>query len=603
MAHNISLYDFRITPDELTRIIEDELDNSVPTTYAHVVSDQTRGADKYGKNRVKNSKTFEETKFDEYKRKEAESILKAKKLAEEEENRIKLNMDKDLDMALKYQIEEACKRSKEMEVQRQQEIAMAVAEKERLRRRDKAFKYMKTGIYEEINNSFGTPNHFKKIATYIDDFERETSSEFFARRDITTLNGRSALILEVIKLFRNDNEINVRKIINFYKFHILDINQSIGNILRHNLAKYVPDEHVLDSNNQFTHNLLHDKFKTIDVKGDGNCLWNCVSIAVSSNYSTMETLRVLTANILLNNESYFREYLSDQRKKYGYNHELTFDQLVDASTELQVWGDELHILALSMALERPIFSYGSSISIGYENFQTYEKLLEYYEQTPLNNQFRYLANEKHVRNNPILLYYNGENHYNVVLPTNDKYRAPVPCTQILEPIFKVVAEINQDKKNEFTRDSIVRETSFTTNQQQREVSTSEQDDNDNVQHNLAATNNEEELPKSSQASRNPRFNHIYTLLDRTGYTIIKKIELDALKGEIVSLKIHINHLQEKRKAERLQFDKLTDQISNRSNHLLTSDESSNENLSNDQDRNCNEYMEVDEDNCSRVTQL
>lgn len=44
---------------------------------------------------------------------------------------------------------------------------------------------------------------------------------------------------------------------------------------------------------------------------------------------------------------------------------------------------------------------------------------------------------------------------------------------------------------------------------------------------------------------------------------------------------------------------------NRSDHFLTSDESSNENLSNDQDnaRNGVEDMEVDESRCYKVTQL
>lgn len=117
-----------MTPDELTQIIKDELDNSVPDTYAHVVvSHQTRGAYKYGTlnsysiPQTKNLKAFEATKLDEYQRKEYESFHEAKKLSEKQ-NQLKLNMDKDLDVALQYQIEEACKRSEEMEKQRQQGI-------------------------------------------------------------------------------------------------------------------------------------------------------------------------------------------------------------------------------------------------------------------------------------------------------------------------------------------------------------------------------------------------------------------------------------------------------------------------------------------------
>ena len=277
---------------------------------------------------------------------------------------------------------------------------------------------------------------YSKIMRLFNVYESNTGERLQVidrQRTYQTLNGKSCLILEVIQVLKNSDEVNVRKIIQFFLSHIKDIRENCLNI--ETLFTFDREMHDLDPTTEFKHEKLEDKLKAVEVRGDGNCLWNSISVALFGDYSMMESLRLLTASTLLDNENQFSDYLREQRKKYGYNHELGFEGLVSASTELQVWGDEIHILALSLALERPVYSFGSLDSMRNKNYSNYEELREDYEKTYLQNHFKYIANTDHERNRPILLYYNGENHYCVVLPTDPSVEPLVPYSQVLDPLI------------------------------------------------------------------------------------------------------------------------------------------------------------------------
>jgi hypothetical protein len=89
--------------------------------------------------------------------------------------------------------------------------------------------------------------------------------------------------------------------------------------------------------------------------------------------------------------------------------------LVVAATELSDRGDEYHILALSIALHRPIYSYGSFMVFIGEDLN-FERLRTEYERETLENHIRYVGNRDHKNEIPICIHYNGENRYSAILP-------------------------------------------------------------------------------------------------------------------------------------------------------------------------------------------
>jgi hypothetical protein len=259
------------------------------------------------------------------------------------------------------------------------------------------------------------------------------SSENVSKNDI------SKVILEVMELSKRPHQDYTLKILEYVESHIRNIAKECDQ--RKNNFLFDPMIHNIDETADCS--LLTDSFAAqfacVRIKGDGNCLWNSVSFSLIGDYSFMESLRLLTAATLVKYENEFRKHLYNQKKKFGYKHDLTFDQLVVAATELSVWGDEYHILALSIALHRPIYSYGSFMMFfGDLNF---ERLRTEYESETLTNHIRYVGNRDDKDEIPICIHYNGENHYSVILPKRAGVKPLKPKMKIFDYVLGGKAKI------------------------------------------------------------------------------------------------------------------------------------------------------------------
>lgn len=114
---------------------------------------------------------------------------------------------------------------------------------------------------------------------------------------------------------------------------------------------------------------------------------------------------------------------------------LTLEQLAKASVSLQTWGDEFHLIALSLALKRPIYSYGSLKDIPQSASMGYEQFRQSYEIESFPNHFKFIGDANDVNNEPILLHYDGCSHYSSVLKTADYVKPLVPYIQIIDALF------------------------------------------------------------------------------------------------------------------------------------------------------------------------
>ena len=89
-------------------------------------------------------------------------------------------------------------------------------------------------------------------------------------------------------------------------------------------------------------------------------------------------------------------------------------------------------MALSLALERPIFSYGSLKTIPDIRNMNYEQFKLAYETEAVHNHFKYIGDTAHTDREAILLHYDGQTHYSAVLKREDKVEPLVPFVQIIE---------------------------------------------------------------------------------------------------------------------------------------------------------------------------
>jgi len=243
-------------------------------------------------------------------------------------------------------------------------------------------------------------------------------------------NDISVLILEVISLLVQCSIDYVFDILKYVESHIEDIILKCSE--RQNMYIFDQKIHNIDETSDCMHHTFSQEFACVRIKGDGNCLWNSISFSLFGDYSYMESLRLLTAHTLLKYKSQFEKHLSIQKNKFGYNHDLSFEQLVLAATELSVWGDEYHILALSLALKRPVYSYGSFLMFIGDEEMTFEQLKSEYESETLPNHMRYVGDIAHRNKSPICIHYNGENHYSVILPMRKGIQPLVPKMKLLD---------------------------------------------------------------------------------------------------------------------------------------------------------------------------
>ena len=108
------------------------------------------------------------------------------------------------------------------------------------------------------------------------------------------------------------------------------------------------------------HPLFLQTFKPIVTTGDGNCMYNALSLAVCGTEHLSVVIRLLTTYALVKHRTAMIEALS--HIYFSGNHEQRVQMLIETmhkAIHLGVWGTDLHLFSLSLLLNRPIFSYNT----------------------------------------------------------------------------------------------------------------------------------------------------------------------------------------------------------------------------------------------------
>lgn len=126
--------------------------------------------------------------------------------------------------------------------------------------------------------------------------------------------------------------------------------------LREYLFKIKTSTKIIDTDFDYIKNIYNINCNILKTNGDGNCLYNAISLILCGNESLFSYIKLSMVFILFEYEDFFKLMF----KTFCYNE--TFKQLVIQSSTLIEYAHEYNITALSLLFLRPIYVYTSTYS-------------------------------------------------------------------------------------------------------------------------------------------------------------------------------------------------------------------------------------------------
>ena len=160
---------------------------------------------------------------------------------------------------------------------------------------------------------------------------------------------------------------------------------------------------------------------------DGNCLYSSLSIINIGSERLTHSMRLLAVNAMINNSDYFQTLCKVLR--YSFEEELKRTAMDT------IWGAEIQIQALSMAVSHLIYSYiqfnsdpknrhytSSNISL--------QELVDRFIKGTSGGHLKYIGYKSDMNKLGLCIYYNGS-HYDALLPFRDNPQQFVPHFDII----------------------------------------------------------------------------------------------------------------------------------------------------------------------------
>ncbi len=133
----------------------------------------------------------------------------------------------------------------------------------------------------------------------------------------------------------------------------------------------------------------------VQTLGDGNCLYNSISMSIFGNNSMSLNIKLASVFILLEYDQYFKQILNKTGAPY------TYEKLVQNTARMDIWGNQFIRTAISIIFNRPVWCL-----------------------SPNND---YFTNPNHSFKLPIIINWNGINHYSAIMPINPNFTCLRPA--------------------------------------------------------------------------------------------------------------------------------------------------------------------------------
>ena len=160
---------------------------------------------------------------------------------------------------------------------------------------------------------------------------------------------------------------------------------------------------------------LHEvkNYLPILTTGDGNCLYNALSIVLFGNEDFYYLFKIGIFKIFFEYEMHFRNILEKT-----FSPHKSFEKFIENAAILNSWGDEICLVALSILIYRPINVYGLDPA---------NKIPYSYEYCIINNSFE---------NNPVNIAF-ILNHFVALLRKIEECKPPKPLMNQFLTRFKL----------------------------------------------------------------------------------------------------------------------------------------------------------------------
>ena len=160
---------------------------------------------------------------------------------------------------------------------------------------------------------------------------------------------------------------------------------------------------------------------------DGNCLYSSLSILTIGSEKLTHSMRLLAAHAMINKRDYFQLLCALLNSSFK-------DQLQRTTTNT-VWGGEVQIQALSIALSRPIYSYTQFNSDPKNRHYvplniSLPELVDRFNKGAAGGHLKYVGYKADTSKLAFCVFYNGT-HYDALLPFQDNPQQFVPHFDII----------------------------------------------------------------------------------------------------------------------------------------------------------------------------
>ncbi len=182
---------------------------------------------------------------------------------------------------------------------------------------------------------------------------------------------------------------------------------------------------------------MDTQFQAVQTAPDHNCLWNSICLCLGLPEHKQMEFRNLTLSMILEHREHFQKLV-----KHDRNNE-TIETIIDAclqSNQSNGWGNEYHVLALAIALNRNIYVYSSfKDSITGRLFQNarldISKLAQMFSnKCAQTSQHRNFQPFKAINSrSPLCLFYH-QSHYTALIPRISNPIYCVPHEVILQSL-------------------------------------------------------------------------------------------------------------------------------------------------------------------------
>jgi hypothetical protein len=178
----------------------------------------------------------------------------------------------------------------------------------------------------------------------------------------------------------------------------------------------------LESETEYSVQAFDSVYARTRTTADGNCLYSSLSILNIGSEKLTHSMRLLAINAMINNSDYFRTLC----KLLGYS----FEEQWKRTAKHKIWGGEVQIQALSLALSHPIYSY-TRFNNNPENRHyippniSLEELIDRFNERTAGGHLKYVGYKSDMNKLGLRVYYSGI-HYDALLPFEDNPQQFVP---------------------------------------------------------------------------------------------------------------------------------------------------------------------------------